>query len=581
MKHLLTSTILSLTILSSSLMGMSLPGDSEEGYNVKSKLPSSTREAVKKKSAADFKGSDQVDLAMVKAYRDQLQTVNAGDEDFQDLVHNPSLLPLVEKLESFLEGKTNNKNLARLLDEIKFHKKWDDISPRWIFDVHFRMATALGERTADEIEIFSHVVHPEVFFGMLTPGATVNSLSAYLSVEKYDTRGNELPQYWVADGISPEATDELSIATRKALPKRALYPCLEAGKFGIPFLIECILQDVFPAGFPTTTLRGHGSTLSMYGFAAHEVLHSLLDRRQYELVSYVMREATKYYESGGNIPLFIEVAPKVAAAKYTNLMQSLYDIYDAMVTAYATSDDKPLFHRDIAGFFWILHEKEGSFPSEIYGLTELQDALNMATSFPTNETEPTEHSDFSTYDSWDSSFDPLETSPITGASPKSDEEIYSLVIGNMTMGDANCYKYTGFYSEIPIQENNIVQKSIKRTERFIDVAFKLRDGSELAYSFPTLYHKWANMNDNLALLRYAGNTIAKPDLSQQAGPREAAQAVLLSVEIGIQSLVQHFRERAIHFALIAKEGEGSSIAERFSQRVHHLDEQLQQQLSQK
>jgi hypothetical protein len=241
-------------------------------------------------------------------------------------------------------------------------------------------------------------------------------------------------------------------------------------------------------------------------------------------------------------------------------MGSLREIYGNMVTKLLPYRGIEEYRKAILGFFWITRE-EPYFPSALYNMNNFDEILETITSQSSLNGENTLADDI---DSWRSSYDPLQTSPINGVSQLNDDEIYTWVLDHMTRGDAQSNKYWPFFQDYPpITQQEISQQKIVRTNRFIDVIFKTKIGEELRYSFPTLYHKWRNLDDNIGLLRFGGTHIEKPTLTALEDSRTIAQATLDQVNQAIKSHVTSFGKVASFFANYDPQGNETSLAQRY------------------
>lgn len=573
LKNFVISTSLTLALLSSSVLAME-PDKEASTRRLRHIQPrpsySELEEIHQIRHPSDFTGIQTVDLQIVQAHRQQLARLPIGTDDLPLAFHNPALSPLVDKLEGFIRTQAahhpTSKQLSRILMEITFQRGTEDLNPLWLFNIHFRAAAALSKRGKGERDVFAHTPNPELYFGLLAHNTWHNNLSSYLGIMEFGNKGHDLRRGFLSC-LPDQVCDDLYTNMQRILPGKIVYPCLEAGKFGISFLVRNLLRDVHPTAFPSQSLFGHGTRLSQYGCAVHDWLHSLADRRRDELMTFVVEQADWHYVNGGNIPDFMKVFPYVARAKYLTLMGSLHEIYMDMGAKLIPYRGITEFRRAMVGFFWSMHEKP-NFPAKLYRMNDLDKVIETIT---TDESTPSAVSfSLEEYDLWESSFDPFETSPLNGQSPKNDDEICRWVLANMKIDQANCYKYLDCSSDYPIFQNDVVSRKVNRSKRFIDVIFSMRDGTELKYTFPTLYHKWKNMDDNLSLLRYGGTKIAKPALDK-VNARDIAKKTLDLVRDRLDDHIEHFKTVASFFANYEPRGEGSSLAQRYFRQNMMLD----------
>jgi hypothetical protein len=527
-------------------------------------------------------GVNMIDQNVVKDHRTNLQQFDGKVPEAFFATHSPAILPLFTKLEQFLtqyaRSHPDHKFTGRLLREMTFQREDQHISPLWLLGMHLRFAASISRITDDERNLFSHVPFPNLFFGLLEKEAWKHSLSSKISLDEYENKGFELPDMHWSSKIKTPMIDLLADRTRKLLPSPILYPLPGEGKLGVSLMVESNLNDVYPACFPTTPKKGHGIHLSQFGFGIHDMLHKYADRRHYNIVEHVLRRAEAHANSNGNTWKFAEIYPPVAAQRYRVIMGGLKSIYNDMVTKLLPRDGKTAFNRAMVGFFWSLHEAP-NFPPHLYDMNDFGKILYTITAPSHHNTVAVATDDL---DSWESSYDPLSTSPIDGTTKLTDAEILDHpVIKSLTIDQAQRYKYEFQYYPSPLlttvySADDIVSKTVTRTPRFIDVTFKMFDGEELVYSFPTLYQKWTNVNDNLSLLQYGGTNLTKPTLptdeSQRDTARVIAQDLLERVRLQISDHVKHFHDVASYFSKDDSNGNRESLENRFF-RAHFKQEQ--------
>lgn len=527
-------------------------------------------------------GVNMIDQKVVNSHRTNFQQFDGKVAEAFFATHSPAILPLFTKLEQFLtqyaRSHPDHKFTGRLLREMTFQQEDLNMSPLWLLGAHLRFAASISCITDDERNLFSHVHFPNLFFGLLEKEAWKHSFTSYISLDGYENKGFELPDIHWSSKIKTPMIDLLADRTRKLLPSPLLYPLLGEGKFGLSLMVESNLDDVYPVCFPTVTNKGHGVDFSQYGFSIHDMLHKFVDRRHYNVVEHVMRRAEAYVSSKGSAWKFAEIYPTVAAQRYQNVMGALKSIYADMVTKLLPRDGMAAFNRPMVGFFWTLHEAP-NFTSNLYNMNDFGKILNTITAPSLHNAVAVATDDL---DSWESSYDPLLTSPIDGTTKLTDAEILDHpVIKSLTIDQAQGCKYGFQYYPSPLlttiySADDIVSKTVTRTPRFIDVTFTMFDGEKLVYSFPTLYHKWTNLDDNLSLLQYGGKKLTKPTLptdeSQRDTARVIAQDLLERVRLQISDHVKHFYDIASYFSKDDSNGNRESLENRFF-RAHFKQEQ--------
>lgn len=526
---------------------------------------------------AEFKGKDELDTAVVSGYRQSHVQFKGAVPDAFYAFDNPAVYPLVEKLESRLKQLAPTSPAAkRLLLELDFQRNIQDVNPLWVLGMHFRLAASQSTITDDERNLFAHVPFPELYFSFLGNNAWRNILSSYVSLEEYDNQGLELTDDHLTQYTYGKVVDHVIEAVDANLPEPVRYPFLGGEKFGVSFLVQSYLDEIYPIGFPHRSIRGHGVTLSQFGFAVHDALHHKVDRRRYELKAHILGHVDRFMRDNpqGNAWQYAAVYTPIAMQRYLTLMGALTEIYQNFAGRLLIYRGLQEYRRVMAGYFWIMHEQP-EFSRNIYDMNDLDKILTSITKSHFTAVNGA----LDEIDSWESPFDPLQTSPLDGTSALPDQAIYQWVLEHMSREQAQCYKYSAFPMTYPILQEEVVRRNVVRSNRFIDVILWTRQGEKLKFAFPTLYHKWQNIDDNLGLLRYAGTGIAKPDLSGIDDPRSIAQATLLKVEMEIANHVSHFRQVASFFANYDSKGDGDSIANRYFKRHFQQEQRLLKQLS--
>ncbi|MBM3632329.1 MAG: hypothetical protein FJX03_01285 [Alphaproteobacteria bacterium] len=528
-------------------------------------------------------GVNKIDQGVIKGHRANLEQYNGKvPEDFY-ASHDPAIAPLFAKFEAYLKqyAHSNPHHIftRRLLREMTYQKEDQHISPLWLLGMHLRFAASISTITDDERSLFSHVPFPNLFFGITENDAWKNSLSTYVSLEGYPNKGFELPDMHWSVKLKAPMIDLFADRTKKLLPSPILYPLPGEGKLGVSLMVESNLNDVYPACFPTTTNKGHGINFSQFGFGIHDMLHKYADRRHYNVVEHVLRRAEVHANNNGNTWKFAEIYPPVAAQRYRVIMSGLKSIYTDMVTKLLPRDGKTAFNRAMVGFFWSLHEAP-NFTPHLYNMNDFGKVLKTITASSHHNTVAVATDNL---DSWESSYDPFATSPIDGTTKLTDAEILDHpVIKSLTIDQAQGHKYGFQYYPSPLlttvySDDSIVSKTVIRNSRFIDVVFNMLDGEELVYSFPTLFHKWTNLDDNLGLLQYGGTNLTKPilpsDESQRDTARLIAQDLLERVKLQISDHVKHFHDVASFFSKDDSRGSKRSLENRFFY-THFNQEQM-------
>ncbi len=495
----------------------------------------------------DFTGHQALDMQVVKAYRANYQRFDGKVQDAFYAFDNPAIRPIAKSFEDFLVYYSSVKSspfAQQLIAELDFHKKFKGLSPLVLIGMHLRFAASISEITEDEKNLFDHVPHAELYFGTLEKEAWRHMLPSFVSTEKYNTKGFGLDDNYYASHLPRSAIELINDTMLRALPPQTAYPMINQDKLGVSFLVKSNLDDVYPIAIPVGKNKAHGTQLSPFGFAVHDALHEKFDQRQFKFIGHVIKRANKHVLEGKDLKDFVRVYPPVAIQKYQLVMSALQDLYTNMVTKLLPQRGIGQYRKAMAGFVWTLHERP-HFPGKLYGMNDVDRVMETITA---NTSYNTVNAAKSRIDSWESSYDPLETSPIDGSSQLDDDAIVRWVLVNMTIGEAQSYKYAKGSFDEPIFENYISSKQVVRTDRFIDVIITQMNGEELKYSFPTLYHKWHNLDDTLGLLKYGGTVIEKPDL--EAVSRGPFSSTLIELNANLDVWQTRLQEQA---SLLEKE----------------------------
>jgi hypothetical protein len=489
----------------------------------------------------DFTGQGSILSDVVTAYRQSRADYTGRVADAFATLHNPKLEPFAQQVEAFLRSYAsahpNHAFTQRLLREVQTRREDEDLSSSFLWTLPFRHAAERSTITDAEKDFFTNIVYPDLFFGMLENKGWRNHDSAYANLRS-------VAEASYSESLSSKGTEKIAERVDKLFPASAPYPCLGYGILGLSFLVENYLDQIFPIGFPMDRSYVHGVSLSPYGFAAHDRLHAEIDPREDELHRHVLQRGEDYFCKGGNVDDFIEVYPSIAVAKYNLLRGALKEIYKNLGSKLLLRDGLDAYRKVMVGFFWILHE-EPNFPSELYDMNDLNAVLKVITPAPNNDLD-----------------DPLQTSPLTGKTEMTDEDIIRYAL-----------KQTPSAALDDIESINVT-----RSPRFIDVTTRFRNGEKTEESFPTLYSEWEDVSDDLGLLEFGGTKIEKPDLTRVEAPRSVALATLKKVNEEMRALVKHFIEVATFFANYDPQGQGNSLGNRYFNQHRKLEEKAKKDL---
>ncbi|MGL4824861.1 MAG: hypothetical protein ACRC4G_01510 [Alphaproteobacteria bacterium] len=151
-----------------------------------------------------------------------------------------------------------------------------------------------------------------------------------------------------------------------------LYPIAEKAYFDPRFLVRCLIEGIYPMGFPLTGKHNvHNTEVNQAAFAMHDFAHFSTDQRIEALTEYVAEEAIKIISVKSAIDF---TAPLVSLAfeKYRLIMSTLEDVYEKL-----KQDSVAM-----TGFFWWMHESpkfEESFFKK-FDIKDLFDSIEQSTS---------------------------------------------------------------------------------------------------------------------------------------------------------------------------------------------------------
>lgn len=321
-------------------------------------------------------------------------------------------------------------------------------------------------------------------------------------------------------------------------PHPLTIPVPNASKFRVEDTIEWALNHVYPLSFPERGLTAHGTSISPVGFALHDFLHAITSSGYTGLKNHIFKEIDKTIGREEDALEFMETYIPQAVGRYLKQIEMLKDIF-AFLKTLNPSEKKPA----LAGLFWMIHETSSFehtlrdiLPEDSALLAEREEFSQKDDPFVVSSPEDVLKTlvrnakvDVFDKDAWLSSEDPLFTSPLTGEKLLSDEELGTL-----------------YLAEHPTYSTC----TINPTRRFIDITLTGKNKPPRSTSNPTLAHKWENMEDSLAILRYAEVNLKKPDLSSletSQDQRDIAQKFLIEVQKNLTALLDAFQEKGLDF----------------------------------
>jgi len=509
---------------------------------------------------SQFIGQKQYDPKIVQAYRQHVK--NSGDQERALLEHCDALAPLAEALSQYIQANDPTHPLAQhFLTEISDHILRKEITPLWIMMASLRYAAAVSNVSADENDLFMHVINPNIFEGILKRNAYKNQWTTLQSIELTDKRNNTIETFYSLQNLHHTMLNSIGEEVEKTFPPAAVYPMAGVGKFGLSFLLRCYNHDTFLLGLPKKKSVGaHGTNMSRVGFIVHDLLHRQVDPGFRGVKKHVAQKADIFVGAGGDAEQFIRFYSPVAVYKHTVLKGFLDTLQTSFQNYLISHYGKSEFLKTMGGAFMVYHEYPTS-PEELLDLNSLENIIKKL-AINTKNT-------LSSKDVWESPFDPLQTSPKTGKSALSQKAIIEGSFRNSLLQE-DIWLPQSYHTTSPTPDRSaFIEKMVSKAEvvssqRFIDVKFSLKNGQKFTYTFTTLFHKWHNMDDAIGLLKMAGVSIEKPDLSllNTEDSRKMAQDTLRTVRKEVKTLVDHFQDRALFFATL-KDKEGKSLADTY------------------
>jgi len=510
-----------------------------------------------------FSDIDKLDEVAVENYRTNWFNFTGKSKDIFLSLHNPTLLPFLKSITQYLEDFAKEHSqydeiINRFIREIQFYQEIECVSLSWFDKLPFRFLCATSTMSLPERDFISHLTepHPSLFFALQENEAWKNHESSVKSMDRYDDRTLGLPSYKYFI-LAPDTVKKIEECIEKALPLQTTCGLWGTSELGIAFIVKAMLNDIFLVGVPIKNLSAHGIPLSPFGFGVHDLFHKSVDHRRFKFIQHVIDLGEKYVANGGSLQKFLSLFLPPTLNKYRGIMDSLQEIYQRLVCTFDQLDSQ----KAMLGFFWILHE-EPCFPSILYTVRNFDDILKIITEdegetdTPTNITRSTEKITAGV-----DLRDHFETSPLDGTSQWNDEKIIEWVVRNKKVREARKYElmgYDGHPNEF-INRDDIVSQKVKRSPRYIDVSFMLRQGEELTYSFQTLFYNVQATHDALKILELIGIKTKLPDLLTTENPRVVAESFIRKGEEDINDLIIHFRKVASFFANEDIPGKGSLI----------------------
>ena len=480
-----------------------------------------------------FGGSDAIDLKWIQ----DLRNFFSKDVRTAEARHTDLLLPKVEELKDFItqhpEGKTDVE--TRFLQEIDYRLEHKSVTIDWLYIVALRYLACKSDIQDDSLSVARSTFNSHYLDALLDKDSLSSGLS-YLGFLGAQPKNNAMKEKYFFRNISEQAFDEIDSLISKKVFSFTLPLMGGKAKFGVPFLTAANWMDIYPVAVTYDSTRAHGTEFSPVEFALHDKFHEQLDSKHHALYSTVIARVDEHLENGGSAT-DIEKIIDAVINHYTALQSAMLGLQLKIAETYYDSD-RETYSKIMNGAFWLTHE----YPS-VSG-EDLE-----AESFPSVLTSLTSKvlGQFLEKESWENSQDPFETSPITGETKLSDQEITKKFFDEELMKETSVdFLQIIGYEDISFDDKREkIISHLDSTEvhrdgsRFIYVTFKFKNGLEKKYRYTTLYHKWRNLDDALGLLGMSGIKIDKPDLTEIEGAGQQR----LAAQKTIDRVVGHLKDQ--------------------------------------
>jgi len=549
-RKLLVSTHLTLALVSGGL-GMDMDGDQlpimgKQGHNHETFYPGNVK--------------------AIEKFRDFYRQHGSGEMADNFLAeHLEIFTPFASYLLKVMQAGQQNAHIEKLEKEVRRILDEKAVSAIWLVDTHFRYLALLNAVSEEEKDVFFHVPYHNYLSALLETDR--NGHPVVIDPVKWLVALDRKGEYFYRPGkevfspvLSKEAQEQIDQEIAKRLPSQILYPVLGEDVFTPEFILNNWIDEIYLIGMPLKNLKNvHGEEASPLGFAFHDLFHFKLDERRASLLEHTYSQVSGYVGQGYFASDIIPHIVLLAIEKYSLIREALRKAHESVKEdQYARAGEFAAFHEVF------------SFPEALFGMSNPVDVLKAMLKGSLSGYDKPE--------AWENPEDVLETSPVTGESLKSDEDIKEIAFSAFLEDPTIFVPYEIYYKiseqggktyvydpeeQKPIKAEWLRNKTrfgIKKSPQFIDATFTFPNGEKKTYTFPTLVRKWNNIGHSLAILGFAGIDIQKPVLigEDPNADRQVAIGALTQVRLKLQHLIQAFGEKA---QVCFGEGEGSYTAE--------------------
>lgn len=479
--------------------------------------------------------------------------------------HNDIFVPFATHLLEVVQAGPATAYTEKLKNEIKRALDEKTVSSIWVVDTHFRYLALLSPMSEEEKDVFFHVPYHDYLNALLETDRNGNPV--VIDPVKWVVTLDRKGEYFYRPGkqvffpdLSTEAQEKIDQEIARHLPSPILYPVLGEGIFTPEFILNNWIDEIYLLGMPLENIENvHGEEASSLGFAFHDLFHFKLDERRASLLAHIYSEVGGYVRQGYFASDVIPNIAPFAVEKYNLIREALKKAHEGV------KEDRHARAGEFAAFHEVL-----SFPANLFALSSPVEMLKVMLEGSVSGYEEDE--------AWENPEDVLVTSPLTGESPKSDEDIKELAFPKVLEDQTVFVPIDVYYKTNEQGERTYVYEpeaqkliraewlrkntrfGVKRSPQFIDATFEFLNGEKKTYSFPTLVRKWNNIGHSLEILKLAGIDVEKPELTREDLDlaRQIAIGVLTHVRSELQGAIQAFGEKA---KACFGEGNGSYAAE--------------------
>ena len=221
----------------------------------------------------------------------------------------------------------------------------------------------------------------------------------------------------------------------------------------------------------------------------------------------------------------------------------------------------------MARLFVILHEESAVIP-QIYETSDFLEVLKLLVGMGTTATEGGSSDKILSQKAFFDVDKTSMTSPLAGKTTLSDNEIVIRTIKKLNLDT--------FSSNSSDPLEFITSYTVEKAPYFIDVSWITKQGQSHHSNFSTLLYEWLNMNDFIALLKYAGVDIIKPVIEDKH--EEEARAIAIetfrNIDKAIKELTTDFIESCERIMSVKRlENNNTSLRDYYRLQFEELEKQ--------